>query len=219
MKKYCVYCQKNIADTLDHIPSRGLFPDTKDVKFLTVPACRKCNRGFSADEEYFRNFTANVSILSSPSADLLLATKIKRSIDRRPGLGLKLFQRMSLVNLITEEGIYLGPKTKVDIVQEDKERIATVIQKYIKALFFHHFEKPLPYENKITLVWLTPEMKTQLTKIIGRIRLVNSYKDVFAYGYEKVPENENSFWVLQFFNNLAFGVFVTTPELELAKKY
>lgn len=50
-KSLCFYCGSP-ADTKDHIPSKVLldkpYPDNLDE----VPCCRKCNNGFSLDEEF-----------------------------------------------------------------------------------------------------------------------------------------------------------------------
>ena len=49
----CVYCGLE-ADTREHCPPRFLFdlPLPKDLQ--TIPACRTCNNGFSADENYVK---------------------------------------------------------------------------------------------------------------------------------------------------------------------
>ena len=51
----CAYCGL-VADTADHVPSRVLLDDPLPADLPVVPACAKCNRGFSKDEEYVACF-------------------------------------------------------------------------------------------------------------------------------------------------------------------
>jgi hypothetical protein len=48
---YCVYCG-NKADTREHCPSRAFLNKPYPTDLPTVPACKHCNNGFSADERY-----------------------------------------------------------------------------------------------------------------------------------------------------------------------
>src|ERR1700686_1523652 len=47
----CIYCG-GAADTSDHTPPRCLLPRTlpRELLIMTVPACSRCNGGFSRDE-------------------------------------------------------------------------------------------------------------------------------------------------------------------------
>ena len=47
---YCIYCG-SIADTREHVPSKVfLNKPISDDELPTLPACQKCNNGFSSDE-------------------------------------------------------------------------------------------------------------------------------------------------------------------------
>lgn len=52
---YCVYCGDR-ADTREHCPSRAFLNKPYPTDLPTVPACKKCNNGFSADEQYTRAY-------------------------------------------------------------------------------------------------------------------------------------------------------------------
>lgn len=47
----CVYCG-GVADTSDHTPPRSLLPRElpKDAQLMAIPACQRCNGGYSRDE-------------------------------------------------------------------------------------------------------------------------------------------------------------------------
>lgn len=48
---YCVYCGDK-ADTREHCPSRAFLNKPYPTDLPTVPACKRCNNGFSVDEKY-----------------------------------------------------------------------------------------------------------------------------------------------------------------------
>ena len=58
----CVYCG-GVADTSDHTPPRSLLPRElpKDVQVMTVPACQRCNGGYSTEETLTAAVVATVS--------------------------------------------------------------------------------------------------------------------------------------------------------------
>ncbi len=55
----CVYCAAK-ADTKDHAPPRCLLRAPMPSNLLTLPACRKCNSGFSFDENVAKSLVALV---------------------------------------------------------------------------------------------------------------------------------------------------------------
>ena len=53
---YCIYCG-SIADTREHVPSKTfLNKPILDDELPTLPACKKCNNGFSSDELYTKTY-------------------------------------------------------------------------------------------------------------------------------------------------------------------
>ena len=51
---YCIYCGES-ADTREHCPSRAFLEKPYPTNLPTLPACKRCNNGFSADENYTKN--------------------------------------------------------------------------------------------------------------------------------------------------------------------
>lgn len=49
----CVFCDAGVEDTRDHVPSRVLLDRPFPENLPVVPACERCNNGFSLDEQYF----------------------------------------------------------------------------------------------------------------------------------------------------------------------
>lgn len=51
----CLYCGAK-AETREHVPSKTLLEEPYPENLPTIPACFKCNNGFSLDEQYFACF-------------------------------------------------------------------------------------------------------------------------------------------------------------------
>lgn len=67
---YCVYCG-NISDTREHAPSRVFLSKPYPEEDLPVlPACQRCNNGFSNDELYTEVYIATMKYLSGYSDSL-----------------------------------------------------------------------------------------------------------------------------------------------------
>ena len=58
--RLCVYCGDD-ADTNDHAPPRCLLRRPLPSNLMTLPACRKCNSGFSFDESVVKTMIALTS--------------------------------------------------------------------------------------------------------------------------------------------------------------
>jgi hypothetical protein len=59
--KRCTCCSK-AADTKDHAPPRCLLTRPLPSNLVTLPACQKCNNGFSFEERAVRAFLTLVSV-------------------------------------------------------------------------------------------------------------------------------------------------------------
>ena len=105
--KLCCFCG-NPATTMDHVPPDGIFPDPKPTNLITVPACSKCNKGSSKDDEYFRTIIAiGAASYESSNAEMLMDKKVIRQFKEKPALRNHLMAKMKKVNLFSEGGIYI----------------------------------------------------------------------------------------------------------------
>ena len=114
----CIYCGA-IADTRDHVPSRILMDKPYPENLPVVGACKECNQGFSADEEYV------VCLIESALAGTTDPDHI-----RRPAVGQILRHspalRARIDNAKTEH------KDRVEFAIE-KERIRNVMMKLARG--------------------------------------------------------------------------------------
>jgi len=134
----CYLCGKPGANSKDHVPPKGLLPESQYGQYqrLTVPAHRECNSSTSDDEEYVRDLL----IMEAEALDLPKHEKLTPRVWRswaRPG-GFKRYK--SIVNtavpviLKTESGIYAG---KAIGVRPDVERIRSVGRKIAQGMIYH----------------------------------------------------------------------------------
>lgn len=84
LEDYCVYCGSG-TNTRDHIPSRVLLDEPYPENLPVVPACAKCNQGFSLDEEYIACLIECV-VCGSTNPDDLQRAKVKRILLEKPEL-------------------------------------------------------------------------------------------------------------------------------------
>lgn len=211
-KGQCVYCLEHGEITRDHVISRCLFPEKYEKTDLIIASsCESCNKGFSKDEEYFRQFLCNFSMEHSEEANDLFFTKIKRSIERRPQIGHKAMSNMELVDCYTKGGIYLGKKTKVNLPDEDWKRYHNVLNKYIKGLFYNEFNEPMPSDYKMKHI--LGERSDSHLNIIKHLNNWNkNNKEVFVYAYNNVPDSYSSIWLTIYYDTVFFITFVLTDE-------
>jgi hypothetical protein len=52
-KGYCVHCGLGADESHDHVPSKILLDEPLPENVAVTSSCRKCNNGFSLDEQYF----------------------------------------------------------------------------------------------------------------------------------------------------------------------
>lgn len=193
--RICVYCGKK-ADSDDHIPSKNLFTSESIIKarFQKVDSCVPCNRGFSKDDEFFRNYLVTFSQEDSENAAQIFNSKFRRSLERRPAIARGLLNNMSLVNLFTPSGIFIGQKTKIAISKIELSRMSNVMNKYIKGLVSVHFNSRLPEDFVIRHRWINdsdPIFENEIfTK--GMDYWNRDNLDTYAYGYRRVPNTYSS---------------------------
>lgn len=81
-KSYCIYCS-DIADSREHLPPR-IFVDNPNLnEWCIVPACNKCNNGYSTDEQFvacaIEYILAEINYGGS-----IQRNKIKKTFEKRP---------------------------------------------------------------------------------------------------------------------------------------
>src|SRR5262245_48797807 len=85
----CMICgQYAERVTDDHIPAKGLFGKPRPADLIVVRSCQACNRGTSADDEYFRLIAVDwdASRMADPVG---VASAIIRSVEKAEAAGVR----------------------------------------------------------------------------------------------------------------------------------
>ena len=207
----CVLCGENAATTRDHIPPRGIYPMPRPDDLYTVPACRRCNAGDSADDEEFKVF------LSIDTGDFRgdiapIIDSLARTVRHNRRIANQIFstQRRGFAN--RGRGI-LEP---VRVIEFKPESYIKVIQRIVRGLYWREMSKVLGLTSKIQVI-SARNMKRSDSVIVQDllydlpIRKLN--KDTFVYKCQ-IDSDGHSFWAMQFFGkHIAFAVVdLATPE-------
>jgi hypothetical protein len=138
----CTYCGKHGPLTDDHIPPQSLFP-TGIPNHIKIPSCSTCNGGASKDDEYFRSVLAIRSDVGDASEAKKATSRLMRSLQKPEKKGFKtsFMKAVRMRELFTPGGLYLGRHGTYSV---DLNRVAKVIARIVKGLFFHTFQRRLP---------------------------------------------------------------------------
>lgn len=93
----CIYCGEPDADTKDHVPSRVLLDRPYPENLPAVPACLRCNNGFSRDEEYVVSLL-ECAIAGSTDPDKLRRSSVADILRRSPALRARIEAAKSVVD-------------------------------------------------------------------------------------------------------------------------
>lgn len=134
----CTYCWGE-NETRDHVPSKVLLDAPFPENLPVVYSCRKCNNGFSVDEEYFACLI-EAAIASSTEPDEIRRKPIGKIFREKPALRARIDKSREI-----RDGI-------IHFVTED-ERFARVILKLAQGHASFDLSQPLRGDPK-SIRWL-----------------------------------------------------------------
>lgn len=213
-KKICFVCSLPGVDSRDHVIPECLFAPPLPNNLLTLPAHYRCHN--KLQEEYFRNIAAGLGSESSSTANILLESKVARSVQRNRPLQDSL--RTSLlrkIDLVSPGGIWLGSAPGIQV---DRNRFYPTLEKIVRGLYRHHTSRYLPVDT--TFNWAINEpLEGERLKLFQLSTPGISYPAVFEcwYGVAADSEIEMAVWWLHFYNSLVMRC-VTHVKLEVVPK-
>ncbi len=125
----CVYCGSTAGITRDHIPPKSLFNKPRPHNLITVPACAKCNKGFSADDDYFW-LTLASRAEAAPNPDALPASlRAIEHLSRPEATGFRstFLNTLYAAELVTSSGLFLRRGFAYDVSFVRLNRVAARI--------------------------------------------------------------------------------------------
>lgn len=189
-----------------------MFADNDRYQLFKVPACNTCNNKSSKDDEYLLAILlSRADVKSNPSTNTLRA-KLIRALNHPQKIGFaKAFHNsVSLINLKTPAGIYLG---KHPVINIDTTRYYNIISKIIRGLYFRHLKKTLPDKFSI-VVYETEELdkgpieiklfiQNEIISKIEHSPLYEIGKNTFRYKFALTENKEGpGAWLLNFYKSV-----------------
>ncbi len=209
----CILCMSENNIIKEHAIPKCLFPKNERKNLITVPTCGDCNNSLSSDEESFREFMLNCAGNDSEASKSLINSESFRSMEKAPGKAFNLLSKMEAVNFNGKEMAIL------DWTVVDQEKHIRSINKIVKSLYFHHFNKILPTEISIEnhLRFLNTQSPEDFFKC--RFNYNETYKDICRYGYAMTPNSFSGVWVLTFYNKVVFwNILIDSLSKEIGTK-
>ncbi|WP_156824340.1 hypothetical protein [Thioalkalivibrio sp. ALE20] len=145
IKRTCYMCGQP-KTSVEHVPPRCLFPQTKDLpkgvnlrkQLITVPSCDLHNSQKSKDDEYLL-YTLLLNIPNNQTAENHFFKKALRGIERNSSL----IEGITKMNMpVTAVDNVTGEVHRTIAVKIDEKRLHSSLQSIGYALYYHHFGKP-----------------------------------------------------------------------------
>jgi hypothetical protein len=205
--KTCIYCKKIAEDHPDHVPPKGLFPKPRPSTLVTVPSCKKCNKGFEKDDEYFRRIVLMRQDVGDSPAGSRLLPSLFRDLERKESMGLskRIIRTMREEEVRTPQGIILG---KTPVYEAENIRLERTIKRIAYAFTYHVTGETLP-DNYEIFVHTTLETDKAFVEMIapvlkGRTR-TSIGGDVFSYTSASVAEDRfSALWLFVFYDRVPY---------------
>lgn len=201
----CCLCGANTATTREHVPPRGIFLTPKPSDLITVPACFGCNNSSSEADERFRLFLGLHVARFSKQGERLFKDGIIATAKHNNRYRHEVLSTSEPVLLTTPGGIIYG---KGFAIPWDSESHDKTIEKIIRGLFFHHYNKIIASNADIIVNFFNEIPKLDIELYENSIG-----EGVFKYAYNKVEDADYaSVWIFNFYNGHWAGGIVHEKE-------
>lgn len=203
----CIYCGSP-ATTEDHLPPRNIFPKNLRNWLVKVPSCLECNRGASADDEFFRMFVAGFSSEHSSHAKSIFEGPIKRAASQRPALAHAFLGKMRPILAKSQSGIITGKAIGVKFTGSDWERFYSVIARTARGLYYSKYGLAIPDSYEVRVMFCDDERIKQIAPVVRTLEPENEASVIFRYAYGKAADGPSSVWVMNFYEKITFAAWI-----------
>jgi hypothetical protein len=198
----CIYCG-GLASTRDHVPPRLLLEPPRPSNLQTVPCCRKCNHGFSLDEQYLLVLLAQIGISSSLVSKVEQGGEVDRTLTRAPALDERIFRSLET----DEEGRIL--------IKPEIARVQRIIQKIALGLYVLRYDRvpalssmvPVgAYPFSISEGRPAPYFIATFTERFRAKRWTIAQPTIFSHIFVRDPRSSSRVWCVMDFHQTLWGV-------------
>ncbi len=189
-----------------------LYPPSKSnskIQRLTVPACEKCNNGWSDDEAHFRTL---LTLAGEPNAAVreLWDGVVNRSLREKDGPRRLEDAWNQMRPIETSDGL------RHKIYPASDERFLRVLRKIVRGLHYHEREYHVS-DDLVSVDILRTEIPSEFLDVMP---VYHREPDIFKYQFEVFDAFEDipmsSAWLLTFFETRKFTASVwKSPETHL----
>ncbi len=207
----CVFCAESPAVTKDHVPPKGIFERPLPNDLITVPACKECNAGSSADDEEFRAMLGVRVGGWSPKGKAFWDKAALKTLRHNERLRREILSSAKTTEVVTAGGLYLGEHLLVPWQTESHDN---TIAKTTRGLYFHHFGEILTPNVSVQSYWLR-DVADDLTAVLGQLAKSSIGGNAFVYAFGRPDEHpEVSIWFYQFYEQHLAAAFTGEEILE-----
>lgn len=215
----CVYCNRALAETVDHIPPKLLLAKPYPDNLLTVPSCLKCNSAFQKDDEYTR-IIASIDLRNAGHQTVKAnMPAILRSLQRSEALDFSrhLARRTTPTTVLGMNGKPLG-----QLVEVEQGRLNATGERIVRGLHFVETKLPVAASARVRVASIpgvtSPEPQAMIQQIARRYggstdRRERAIGDVFNYVAAFHPDF--SVWLLILYAEFAWAATITTRDAAL----
>lgn len=191
---------------------------------VTVPACSRCHRPTSKDDEYFRTVIAlRQDLHDHPDIRSGVLDAAMRSLTRPENITFAraFVQGIRDTEIRTPAGLYLGKGGGYVV---DHTRVFRVIERVVRGLFYRHHQSQLGADYGVKAFedsfvdWSAVEAEVLKTVQNTARALANQPQieigTVFRYSYWTADEDVRvSAWLMKFYNRIVF-LAITGPKID-----
>ncbi|MCE9530025.1 MAG: hypothetical protein K8T89_02630 [Planctomycetes bacterium] len=205
--KLCVFCGKDESFgtmNVEHFVPRCLWDKERPAQTMTVPAHKKCNDRYSADNEYFRDMLAISEKCSKhPEVAKLNQGTLRRKLLKRRGYFVKNLKNVRVAPTYAETGLYVGHSPMFDW---DWKRAETVLHNVMKGIFYAMNERPMPHEMQLDVGEVRDDADlVSLQKYVDAMcPWVGFGDDVFGARFVFHSADKYMYCLMQFYRSVTF---------------
>lgn len=209
----CAWCGEEYYDRA-HVPTKFLIHKSNrnrpTLPWPILPSCRKCNEGLKLDEEWFAVHFASALYSFSDVAQRMFDGPISKHLKKHRSIAARYNQYLELVNL-TINGVSQGLKTRIDMSQEDWDRLSKVAEMFARGLYYWHTGNNAKH-LKAKINYLSPSRFNKLKPHISGLKRVELFPIEFEYAYGIVEETGEASFTLLIYGKPCFVVLLIKPE-------
>lgn len=197
----CIYCGRQPAGSVDHVPPRCFFPPPLPSDLITLPSCPPCNVQFSREDQYAHSvITMRRDVQAQPRLQRI-HERLLRSLDRPQANAFRTMLAGAVRHgpVLLDSGLWLPDQ---DYVLVDRRRLRRWAARLVRGLYAHETGRPAGDELRVqaTLGEDHPEiLRTAVSWLAGQ-PLRSAGKGVIEYKWMSIPDElRASLWCIELY--------------------